>query len=53
VFSNIELYMLSRKTFNLLAENHKKLALSLMEGVASVLASRLCYTNTKLRVLES
>ena len=53
VFSDTELYVVSRKTFNLLAENHKKLALSLMEGVASVLASRLRYTNTELRVLES
>ncbi|MBL0166205.1 MAG: SLC26A/SulP transporter family protein [Propionivibrio sp.] len=53
VFSDTELYVVSRKTFNLLAENHKKLALSLMEGVASVLASRLRYTNAELRVLES
>ena len=53
VFSDTELYVLSRKTFNLLAEEHKKLALNLMEGVASVLASRLRYTNAELRVLES
>ncbi|MBL8413131.1 MAG: SLC26A/SulP transporter family protein, partial [Propionivibrio sp.] len=52
VFSDTELYVLSRKTFDLLAEEHKKLALNLMEGVASVLASRLRYTNAELRVLE-
>jgi len=52
-FSNTELYVLSRKTFDKLAEDHKKLALSLMEGLASVLASRLRYTNAELRVLES
>lgn len=48
-----ELYVLSRKTFESLAEEHRKLAFSLMEGVASVLAKRLRYTNAELRVLES
>ncbi len=52
-FSDTELYVLSRKTFDALAEEHKKLALGLMEGLASVLASRLRYTNAELRVLES
>jgi len=52
-FSDTELYVLSRKTFDLVAEDHKKLALGLMEGLASVLASRLRYTNAELRVLES
>lgn len=52
-FSDTELYVLSRKTFNAMAEEHKKLALGLMEGLASVLASRLRYTNAELRVLES
>jgi SulP family sulfate permease len=53
VFSDTELYVLSRKTFDALAEEHKKLALGLMEGLASVLASRLRYTDAELRVLES
>ena len=53
VFSDTELYVLSRKTFDTVAEEHKKLALGLMEGLASVLASRLRYTNAELRVLES
>ncbi|HEX5362953.1 MAG TPA: SulP family inorganic anion transporter [Gallionella sp.] len=52
-FSDTDLYVLSRKTFDSLAEEHKKLALGLMEGLASVLASRLRYTNAELRVLES
>jgi SulP family sulfate permease len=52
-FTDTELFVLSRKTFDSLAEEHKKLALSLMEGLASVLSSRLRYTNTELRVLES
>jgi SulP family sulfate permease len=52
-FSDTELYVLSRKTFELLTEEHKKLALGLMEGLASVLASRLRYTDAELRVLES
>lgn len=52
-FTDTELYALSRKTFDTVAEEHKKLALGLMEGLASVLASRLRYTNAELRVLES
>ena len=52
-FSDSELYVLSRKTFDRLAEEHKKLALGLLEGLASILASRLRYTNAELRVLES
>ena len=51
-FSDTELYVLSRETFDKFAEDHKKLALKLMEGLASVLASRLRYTNAELRVLE-
>jgi len=52
-FTDTELYALSRKTFDTVAEDHKKLALRLMEGLASVLASRLRYTNAELRVLET
>jgi SulP family sulfate permease len=48
-----DLYMLSRKAFDALADEHKKLGLGLMEGIASVLATRLRYTNAELRVLES
>jgi SulP family sulfate permease len=52
-FSDVELYVLSRKVFDQFAEDHKKVALSLMEGIASVLASRLRYTNAELRALEA
>ncbi len=52
-FSDVELYVLSRAVFDQFAEEHKKAALALMEGIASVLASRLRYTNAELRALEA
>ncbi|MGE5467022.1 MAG: SLC26A/SulP transporter family protein [Ignavibacteria bacterium] len=52
-FTDTDLYVLSRRTFDALADEHKKLALGLMEGLASVLASRLRYTNAELRALEA
>lgn len=52
-FSDTDLYVLSRQAFDVMAEEHKKLALGLMEGLASVLASRLRYTNAELRALEA
>ena len=52
-FTPVELFVISRKAFDKLAEEHKKLGLALMEGLASVLASRLRYTNAELRMLES
>lgn len=51
-FSDTDLYALSRKTFETISEEHKKLALDLMEGLASVLASRLRYTTAELRAME-
>ena len=51
--SDVELFVISRLAFDKLAEEHKKLGLALMEGLASVLASRLRYTNAELRTLES
>ena len=52
-FTDTQLFVLSRKTFEAFAGEHKKAALILMEKLASVLASRLRYTNAELRVLES
>jgi SulP family sulfate permease len=52
-FTDVDLFVLKRSDFDKLGEEHKKLALALMEGIASVLASRLRYTNAELRVLES
>lgn len=51
-FVDTELYSLSRRTFDVFADEHRKAALALMEGLASVLSSRLRYTNTELRALE-
>jgi SulP family sulfate permease len=52
-FTDVELFAISRKTFDAIAEEHKKVALNLMEGLASVLSSRLRYTNVELQALES
>lgn len=52
-FTDTRVYVLSRSAFNVLAEEHRKLGLSIMEGLASVLARRLRYTNAELRALES
>ena len=52
-FSDTEVYVLSRKAFDATVEDHKRLGLVFLEGLASALASRLRYTNTELRVLES
>lgn len=52
-FSDVDLFVLSRQVFDKFAEEHKKVALALMEGIASVLASRLRYTNAELRALEA
>jgi SulP family sulfate permease len=52
-FTDTELYVLSRQAFDKFAEEHKKVALKLMEGIASVLATRLRYTNAEMRALEA
>ncbi len=52
-FADTDLFVLSRRTFDRFAEEHRKVALNLMEGLASVLSSRLRYTNAELSALES
>lgn len=52
-YTDTELYVLSRKTFESLSEVHRKFSFNLMESIAIVLANRLRYTNTELRVLET
>jgi SulP family sulfate permease len=47
-----ELFALSRARFDALAEEHRKLALNLLEGLARTLAIRLRYANAELRGLE-
>jgi sulfate permease, SulP family len=51
-FTDLDLFVLSRKTFDSFADEHKKASLKLMEGLASTLASRLRYANTELRALH-
>ena len=48
-----ELYALSRADFDKFAEEHKKISLRFMEGIASVLAGRLRFTNAELRACEA
>lgn len=50
--TEVELYVLSRKRFDELAEEHKRVANNVLEGIARSLAIRLRYTNTELRALQ-
>jgi SulP family sulfate permease len=47
-----DLYVLSRKRFDELAENHRKLAHNVLAGLATTLAHRLRHTNSELRTLQ-
>ena len=51
--TDVELLSLSRARFDQLAENHKRLGITLITEIARVLASRLRQTSDELRVLES
>lgn len=51
-FTDVDLFVLSRKRFDMLAEEHKKLAIGLLMGVARVLSIRLRYANAELRALH-
>ncbi len=51
--TDVELLSLSRSRFDQLADNHKRLSITLMTEIARVLASRLRQTSNELRVLES
>ena len=50
--SDTDLYVLSRERFDQLADEHKRLAINLLEGLARSLAVRLRHTNKELRALE-
>jgi SulP family sulfate permease len=52
-FTNTDLFVLSRKSFDKVAEEHKKVALKLLEGLARTLAIRLRYTDMELRALQT
>jgi len=50
-FTDCEMYVLSRRRFDVLVENHKRLGLNLMEGLARVLAARLRQADAELNAL--
>lgn len=50
--TEVELFTISRHAFDGLADGHKKIALRLLEGIASALSSRLRYANAEIRALE-
>lgn len=52
-FTDVELFVLSRKTFDAFAEEHKKVAAQLFEGLASVLTGRVRYLTAELVALDS
>jgi SulP family sulfate permease len=52
-FTDVELFVLSRKTFDAFAEEHKKVAARLFEGLAHVLTGRLRYMTAELEALSS
>jgi SulP family sulfate permease len=47
-----DVFLLSRDRFEGLAEEHKRIAIQLLEAVASTLASRLRRTDKQLRALQ-
>ena len=50
--TDCDLFVLGRADFDALAQDHKKLAIQLLGGIARVLALRLRDTNTELRALQ-
>ncbi|MGI9103846.1 MAG: SLC26A/SulP transporter family protein [Terriglobales bacterium] len=51
-FADTELFVLSRRRFDTISDEHKKLAMNLLEGLARALAYRLRHTDSELRVLQ-
>ena len=51
-FTDTELFLLTRERFDAFAEDHKKAAIQMLEGLARKLAIRLRYANAELRYLE-
>jgi len=50
--TDIEMYVLSREQFNLIAEMHKKLATTLITAIARTLALRLRHADSELAMLQ-
>jgi SulP family sulfate permease len=51
--TDVDLYVLSRQTFDTFSEEHKNVALNLFEGMASVLTRRLRHLNAELIASQS
>ncbi|MEO8103573.1 MAG: SulP family inorganic anion transporter [Betaproteobacteria bacterium] len=51
--NDVELFVLSRKNFDKLANEHKMVAIKLLEGLASALSARLRYANAEMRAMET
>ncbi len=51
--TDTDLYVLSRAKFDAISEAHRKLAMSLLAGLARMLAVRLRYTNAELRAVQA
>lgn len=51
-FTDLEVYVLTREKFDALEKEHHKLALNVLEWLASVMAARLRRTDTELRFLK-
>lgn len=51
-YTDADLFILPRERFDAFADEHKKLAIQMMEGLARKLAIRLRYANAELRYLE-
>jgi SulP family sulfate permease len=50
--TELDLYLLSRQTFDAAAEAHHKVGMRLFEGLAKALAARLRYANAEIRARE-
>ncbi|NCA70981.1 MAG: cyclic nucleotide-binding domain-containing protein [Sphingobacteriia bacterium] len=52
-FTDVDLFVLKRGQFDTLSEEHKRLAVNLLEAIAGVLASRLRYSHMEMAALRS
>ncbi len=52
-YCDTDLYVISRKSFDQLSEDHKRIALNLLDGLARTLAARLRYANAEIHALEA
>jgi len=50
--TEVDLFLLSRRAFDQIADEHKRAALGLLVGIASALSARLRYANAEICALE-